>query len=71
MISKCTAQVLAHVSKHMYTLFSPPLCYTHNAPVKSTPVAVRGVTSHVLDSGSGAGSGITNDLPQCLLQTMQ
>ena len=69
--SKCTAQVVAQVNRHMYTFSSSLFCRTYNAPVKSTPVTVKGVTSRVLTSGSGAGSGAGNGLPQCLLQTTQ
>ena len=69
--SKCTARVVAQVNKHMYTFSSPLLCRTYNAPVKSTPVTVKGVTSRVLTSGSGARSVAGNGLPQCLLQTTQ
>ena len=49
----------------------PLLCRIYSAPVKSTPVIVKGVTSRVLTSGSEAGSGTGKGLPQSLLQTTQ
>ena len=41
--SKCTARVVAQVNRHMYTFSSPLFCRTYNAPVKSTPVTVKGL----------------------------
>jgi len=56
-ISKYTALVAAQVKRQTYTLFSLPLLFTYRAPVKSTPVVVKGGESFTLDSGNGGGSG--------------
>ena len=32
-ISRCTALVVAHVKRHMYTLYSVPASLTYNAPI--------------------------------------
>ena len=50
-ISKWTANVVAHVKRHRYTLTSSLPCCTYKAPVKSTPVNVNGCTSCVLSWG--------------------
>ena len=69
-ISRCTALVAAQVNRHMYTFSSSELNRTYNAPVKSTPVTVKGGASNVRIFGSGGGSGAVYGLPLCFLQVI-
>ena len=67
--SKCTALVDAHVNKQTYTFFSCPTSFfTYMAPVKSTPVTVKGGESLSLHLGSGGGSGELKGLDAILRQ---
>ena len=63
--SRYTALVLAQVNKHTYTLDSPklPSFLTYIAPVKSTPVTLKGGPSCTLAWGRGGGSGTENGFP--------
>ena len=62
---RCTALVLAQVNRHTYTLDSPelPSFLTYIAPVKSTPVTLKGWPSSTLAWGRGGGSGTENGFP--------
>ena len=42
-ISRCTPRLTAQVNRQMYTLVSPGLPLTYNAPVKSMPVTSKGI----------------------------
>ena len=55
----------------MYTLYSPelPSFFTYIAPVKSTPLTMKGGPPYTLASGSGGGSGIENSFPTTRRQT--
>ena len=58
-VSKNTALVARHENKQMYSLLFTPVLesYTVIAPVKSTAVYLKGLSSVTLSFGSGGGEG--------------
>jgi len=56
-ISRCTAWLMAHVNRQMYTLFSLPLLLTYSALVESTTVTSKGKDGCTRAFMSGGGSG--------------
>ena len=55
----------------MYTFSSCPFDLTYNAPVKSTPVRLKGTSSCIRDFGNGAGSGAWYGFPTTFRQLTQ
>ena len=62
------ALVAAHVKRQMLHFFSLPVgFFTYSAPVKSTPVTLKGGASSTLNFGRGGGSGVRYGLPITLV----